>query len=110
MSNVYSNASFAVMSVMHSRARDNLEHWVGSTCFIQRKPEDNYGQITVQSFSLGNPYNLEKLDFDVQARFDANVAPTIQNLLTDHVTGNVAVSNSNISVVSMKADGTVITP
>ena len=46
MANVFSNASFAVLSVMETLDSNNLNHYYGSTVFIQRKPESDYGKIT----------------------------------------------------------------
>ena len=40
MSNVFSNASFAVLSVMHIHDTDNA--YKGSTVFCQKKPENDY--------------------------------------------------------------------
>tara|TARA_S200002703_G_C3794086_1_gene245159 strand:+ start:1593 stop:1919 length:327 start_codon:yes stop_codon:yes gene_type:complete len=108
MSNVFSNASFAVLSVMHIHDTDNA--YKGSTVFCQKKPENDYPNLAIYSFSEGgNVYGLEQSDFDVQVRFDANVVPKIQTLFDDKNTGNVTLSNSAISSASYKPDGTLIT-
>ena len=62
MSNVFSNAEFAVLSVMENHA-DNK--FLGATAFVQRKPEANYGNILTVSFS-SNDFAHE--DFNVQAK------------------------------------------
>jgi hypothetical protein len=82
--------------------------WVGSTVFIQRKPEENYGNLTILSYGKGSTYNVVEEDFNVQARFEANVVPTITSRLGENTT-DVTISNSNISVNSYRADGTLIT-
>tara|TARA_Y100001938_G_C7781087_1_gene277939 strand:- start:14 stop:343 length:330 start_codon:yes stop_codon:yes gene_type:complete len=108
MSNVFSNTSFAVLSVMHAHDKNNNSEYLGSTVFVQRKPESDYGNITVLSYGTNNE-TLEKADFDNQPRFEANVVPRIQkNLTAPQHTGNVHLSNSSISPVSYTANGTVV--
>ena len=108
MSNVFTNSDYAVLSVMDVERSDNSA-WVGSTVFAQRKPEANYGNLTILSYGKNNPYNLVIEDFNVQARFEANVVPTITSQIADNNVGAVNVSNSNISVNSYRANGTLIT-
>ena len=96
MSNVFSNTSFAVLSVMENHINDNF---LGATAFVQRKPESNYGNILTVSFDSAN---FDILDFNIQSRFDANIAPNIQQQINDSAGNNsgFSASNSNISVKS----------
>ena len=99
MSNVFSNAEFAVLSVMENHA-DNK--FLGATAFVQRKPEANYGNILTVSFS-SNDFAQE--DFNVQARFNDNVAANIHQQIqqSDEVTrSSFKASNSNLSVKSYR--------
>ena len=108
MANVFSNASFAVLSVMETLDSNNLNHYYGSTVFIQRKPESDYGKITFFSYPeevKGSHHNFDRLDFNVQARFEANVVPRVHSDFAV-MRSNVVLSNSNISAVSYSADGT----
>ena len=111
MANVFSNASFAVLSVMSSTTvTDNS--YLGSTCFIQRKPESDYGNITVISYSesgYGTQHNLRIEDFNQQAAFEANVVPKIQSDINSMNQIQVNVANSNISSASYTMNGTPIT-
>ena len=109
MSNVFSNASFAVLSIMHAHDKANNDLYLGSTVFVQKKPESNYGNITVLSYGTSNETGLVKEDFDHQTRFEANFLHRIQtNLTAPQHTGNVALSNSSISPVSYTANGSVV--
>ena len=81
MSNVYTSSDYAVLSVMDVVSSNSNPQWVGSTVFIQRKPEANYGNVTILSYSKGSSYNVVEEDFNVQARFEANVVPTITTRL-----------------------------
>lgn len=108
MSNVFTNSNFAVLSIMdviNSQSND----YVGSTVFIQRKPESNYGNITILTYEDNSSYNLLREDFNVQARFEANVVPSITSRLSAPADGDVVLSNSNISPTSYYANGTEIT-
>ena len=105
MSNVFTNSDFAVLSVMDTVNDDNNQ-WAGSTVFLQRKPEADYGNITILSF-FGD--SVAREDFNVQARFEANIVPKISSELSEMSVANVTLSNSNISVSSYRLDGTVIT-
>lgn len=108
MSNVFSNTSFAVLSIMDvTSSTDNT--YIGSSVFIQRKPENDYGNITILTFESGSSYNLDRLDFNVQSRFEANAVPVLHSRLSDDWDGDVVLSNSNISVNSYRADGSLIT-
>lgn len=109
MSNVFSNTSFAVLSIMDVTGKNNTNAYVGSTVFVQQKPESNYGNITILTFEDGSRYNLDRLDFNVQARFEANAVPAIHSRLADIMDVDVVIANSNISAVSYRADGTPIT-
>ena len=108
MSNVYTSSDYAVLSIMDVVSANSNPQWVGSTVFIQRKPEENYGNLTILSYGKGSSYNVVEEDFNVQARFEANVVPTITTRLGENTT-DVTISNSNISVNSYRADGTLIT-
>lgn len=108
MSNVYSNTSFAVLSVMETYLNGG-NTYAGSTCFVQRKPEVNYGNLTPVTFMVGNPHNLDQEDFNIQSRFDANVVPKIHSELGNTDTYTITLSNSNISVKSYSMNGTEIT-
>ena len=83
MSNVFSNASFAVLSVMnfHNPNEDNT--WKGSTVFVQKKPEADFGNVTVLTF---NPEDWNIEDFNVQARFEANIVANVQSEINSMVT------------------------
>jgi len=108
MSNVYSNASFAVLSVMSTWDATNTQVYFGSTVFVQRKPESDYGNITVITYSdddYGTNHNLRIEDFNQQAAFEANVVPKIQTDINLMETISVVVSNSNISSNSYTMDG-----
>lgn len=110
MSNVYSNSSFAVLSVMKTLVGDDKTYG-GSTVFLQRKPEESYGNITILSFSqeaYGTGHNLRVEDFDNQDAFEANVVPALHSAITAFSTSNVILANSNISVISYTANGTAI--
>ena len=91
MANVFSNASFAVLSVMETKLykgssdSNNLNHYYGSTVFIQRKPESDYGKITF-SVTLeevkGSHHNfltLIALTLTFKHRFEANVVPRVHS-------------------------------
>ena len=103
MSNVFSNASFAVLSVM--TAHDADDTYLGSTVFVQRKPESSYGNLTIISFNAGGSHGLRIEDFDQQAAFDANVAPAIQSDINAMNSVGPVLANSNISVNSYTMDG-----
>ena len=109
MSNVFSNTSFAVLSIMDVTAKNNANSYIGSSVFVQQKPENNFGNITILTFEDGSKYNLDQLDFNVQARFEANALPVIHSRLTDIMDVDVVLANSNISAVSYRANGTPIT-
>lgn len=108
MSNVFSNTSFAVLGVMDCHDGANGDFYVGSTVFVQRKPESDYGNLTILSYSR-DLYNLTENDFNIQARFEANVCPQIMTDLLDTSVGSPVLTNSNISVNSYIYDGTLIT-
>ena len=99
MSNVYTHTNYAVLSVMNM-FDDGV--YAGSTCYIQRKPESSYGNITTLSFTVPD---ADRADFDVQARFEANVVPDINTSFTNMDALSVVISNSNISVNSYSMDG-----
>ena len=105
MSNVFSNASFAVLSVMQTKINSTFQ---SATAFVQRKPEANYGNILTVSFPSAE---WNELDFNVQDRFEANVAPNIMILLSDSISSAKGFSeaNSNISVKSYRVSATEIT-
>lgn len=108
MSNVFSNASFAVLSVMDTTIVSSDNAYGGSVCFIQQKPEADHGNITILPFSDGD-FNLVKEDFNVQERFEANVVPEIGiklRTMKEHIFSR---TNSNISVYSYSADGKINT-
>jgi len=104
MSNVFSNASFAVLSVMQNHINNTF---IGATAFVQRKPEANYGNIQTVSFAAAN---FEDEDFNVEARFEANVAANIQQRITSYEQGDspLVSSNSNISAKSYVMSATEI--
>ena len=111
MANVFSNASFAVLSVM-STTNGNTNAYIGSTCFVQRKPESDYGNITIISYpddDFGTHHNLRIEDFNQQAAFEANVVPKIHSDISSMSTTQVNIANSNISSVSYSMNGTAIT-
>lgn len=99
MSNVYTHTNYAVLSVMNIF---NNNVYAGSTCYIQRKPESDYGNLTTISFMLPD---ADRADFDVQARFEANVVPDINTRFASMDVATVVISNSNISVNSYSMDG-----
>tara|TARA_Y100001938_G_C8047098_1_gene409544 strand:- start:67 stop:381 length:315 start_codon:yes stop_codon:yes gene_type:complete len=98
MSNVFSNASFAVLSVMEYHSTNS---WVGATAFVQKKPETDYSDITTVSFASAD---WDNKDFQVQARFDANIAPNIMMQLNDMASANTGflAIKSNLSTASYK--------
>lgn len=108
MSNVFSNTSFAVLGVMDVHDAANSDFYVGSTVFVQRKPESDFGKLAILSYSR-DLYNFTLNDFNIQARFEANVCPQIMSDLLDTSVGNPVLTNSNISVNSYTYDGTLIT-
>lgn len=109
MSNVFSNSSFAVLSVMHTHnmnTDDNTLTWVGSSAFVQQKPESDYGNIMTITFDAAD---WDPQDFEVQDRFDANIASNIMSSIDSiENTSNLAVvlSNSNLSVKSYRMTAT----
>ena len=108
MSNVFSNASFAVLSVMNVHDKNDSSIYLGSTVFVQKKPESDFGNITVLNFGRQNE-TLVQEDFDHQTRFEANVIPRVhKSLIQPQATGNVTLSNSSISPVSYTANGSII--
>ena len=107
MSNVFSNAEFAVLSVMENHA-DNK--FLGATAFVQRKPESSHGNILTVSFPSAD---WNQLDFNVQDRFNANVAPnimaTINSLPGQNTSSGFVEANSNISAKSYGVKAAEIT-
>ena len=107
MSNVFSNTSFAVLSVMESRVNDNF---LSATAFVQKKPESSHGNILTVSFPSAD---WDQLDFNVQDRFNANIAPNIMQQISDNPSQNSASgfveANSNISVKSYGVTAAEIT-
>lgn len=99
MSNVYTDTNYAVLSVMNIF---NNNVYAGSTCYIQRKPESDYGNLTTVSFMTPD---ADRADFDIQARFEANVVPDINSHFSGMDAVTVVMSNSNISVNSYSMDG-----
>ena len=93
MSNVFSNASFAVLSVMQTKINSTFQ---SATAFVQRKPEANYPSITTVSFASAE-WDIK--DFQVQDRFNANVAPNIYSQVT-----NAPFANSEVSFISIKSN------
>lgn len=114
MSNVYSNASFAVLSVMDTfnpTLPDGTKgEWVGSTCFVQRKPEADYPNVLVVSFPADN---WPRDDFTVQDRFNANVTANIMSGINGYSNQGDPIimvnSNSSISPKSYKMTAVEIT-
>lgn len=100
MSNVFSNASFAVLSVMEYHATNS---WVGATAFVQIKPETDFPDITTVSFASAD---WDNKDFQVQERFDANIASNIMNQINDMPSANADANfiaiKSNLSTASYK--------
>ena len=110
MSNVYSNASFAVLSVMQAVDSADPTLYRGSTVFVQKKPESDYGNITILSYAestKGSVHNLRVEDFNQQAAFEANVVPKIQSDINSMNATQVVMANSNISPVSYTMDGKI---
>lgn len=108
MSNVYSNASFAVLSIMSTYEAANLKNYQGSAVFVQRKPEDSFGNITVLTYhesGKGSAHSLRIEDFNQQAAFEANAVPQIHTSLSMIDDVAVVISNSNISATSYTMDG-----
>ena len=105
MSNVFSNASFAVLSVMQTKINSTFQ---SATAFVQRKPEANYGNILTVSFPSAE---WNELDFNVQDRFEANVTPNIMMLISDSISiaEGFSEANSNISAKSYRVSATEIT-
>ena len=107
MSNVFSNTSFAVLSVMESRVNDDF---LSATAYVQQKPEANYGNILTVSFPSAE---WDQLDFNVQDRFNANVAPnimaTISSLPGHNTSSGFVEANSNISAKSYGVKAAEIT-
>ena len=101
MSNVYTHSDFAVLSIMNS-FDDNV--YIGSSCFIQRKPETKFLSPTCVSFDAAD--GADRANFDVQARFEANVVPAIVTRLSNLDNSSFENSNSNISVISYSLDAT----
>ena len=106
MSNVFSNASIAVLSVMESRI-NNVFH--EATAYVQRKPEADYGNILIVSFPSAD---WHELDFNVQDRFNANVLPNIMITINQSPGQNSSSgftdANSNISAKSYGMSATEI--
>ena len=76
-------------------------------CIVQRKPESDYGNITVLTYhdsGFGSAHNLRIEDFNQQAAFEANVVEihTSPTMIDDIA---VVISNSNISSNSYTMDG-----
>jgi len=107
MSNVFTNTNMAVLSIMDVSI-DGGNTYSGSTVFVQRKPESDYGNLSIISFAP-NAEGLTKDDFNVQARFEANVVPKIETRFSSISSNNITLSNSDISINSYKMDGTAIT-
>ena len=107
MSNVFSNTSFAVLSVMESPVNDD---YLSATAFLQRKPESSHGNILTVSFPSAD---WNQLDFNVQDRFNANVAPnimaTINSLPGQNTSSGFVEANSNISAKSYGVKAAEIT-
>ena len=91
MSNVFSNTSFVVLSVMENYVGDGL---VGATGFVQRLPETDYPQIMTVSFPSAD---FDAKDFQVQESFNANVASNIQAQID-------AMPSNNVSFVAIKSN------
>lgn len=107
MSDVFSNASFDVKSVM-VYTRDDDSSFKAADCYIQRKPSSDYVHLTRLRYESGGGHGLALLDFQVQARFDANVAVQIQSDLDSSTTADEdqwVYTNSAISTASYDANG-----
>ena len=100
MSNVFSNASFAVLSVMQTKINSTF---LSATAYVQRKPEANYGNVITVSWT---EHEADEADFNVQDRFEANIAPNIMQRFGEmkHVSTGEGFNeaNSNISVKSYR--------
>lgn len=108
MSDVFSNASFDVKSVM-VYTRDDDSSFKAADCFVQRKPSSDYTHLTRLQYSSGDSHGLSLLDFQVQARFDANVAVQIQSDIDNLSDKDTWVfTNSAISVSSYDPEGVQI--
>ena len=104
MSNVFSNTNFAVLSVMQNHINNAF---IGATAFVQRKPEAGFGNILTVSFAAAD---FDGADFNIQDRFDANIAPNIMQQISTYEQGSppLVASNSNISSKSYVMSATEI--
>mgnify|MGYP003145135275 FL=1 len=105
MSNVFSNASFAVLSVMQTKIDNDF---LGSVVYVQKKPEADFGKPTTVAYL---PADFPEVDFNVQERFEANIVPNIHQQISQAVstTSGFSEANSNISVKSYGVSFTEIT-
>lgn len=100
MSDVFSNSHMQIKSVMLGHKDSTYK---GAQVFVQRLPTDTYA-INVINFDDGGSHGLVKEDFEVQARFDANVVSAAFDA-TKITSGAFSISNSNISVDSYSVTG-----
>lgn len=109
MSNVFSNASFAVLSVMHTH--NHSKDYVGSTVFVQVKPEDHYPNVMIVEYPSNDTASTG--NFDYQSRFEANICSNIMVGINEMKTmvssGGITLSNANISPTSYKMSAVAIT-
>ena len=102
MSDVFSNSHMQIKSVMLGHKDSTYK---GAQVFVQRLPTDTYTSINVINFFDSGSHGLVKEDFEVQARFDANVAPAAFDAATKTTGAAFSISNSNISVNSYSLTG-----
>ena len=96
MANVYVHSDYAVVSVMVTS--NSSGGFKGATVYVRHTPFDVH-----QTYPLNfNNEDYSLLDFNVQARFEANVVPKISSRVTrvKDKDDEFYVSNSNISVDS----------
>ncbi len=105
MSNVFSNASFAVLSVMQSKINNDF---IGAEVYVQKKPEADFAKVTTVSY-ISEDFPEE--DFNVQGRFEAKIVPNIHQQISTAVSAGSGFSeaNSNISVKSYGVNFSEIT-
>lgn len=97
MSDVFSNSHMQIKSVMLGHKDSTYK---GASVHVQRLPTDTYPNLTTVHFFESGSHGLVKEDFEVQARFDANVATATWDYISNPGGADFSISNSNISVNS----------
>jgi hypothetical protein len=106
---IYTTDAYEIKSIMQVFVtEDGVETWDNARLFIQGLPASDFPNIQCQPIDA-EKFNLIQEDFDVLARFTANVVPIFETTYlpntfpsVDTVTWSTA--NSAISPVSMYQD------